>query len=138
MNDILQQIVAATRARLPHEAPPDRDAAARAASARPAHALASAIAREGINIIAEIKAASPSAGTIVENPDVERIASDYARGGAVAISVVTERDFFRGSRDWLARAASTSGLPVLMKDFIVDESQLLRGIAAGASAILLL
>lgn len=138
MNDVLAQIVAATRARLPQEPPADRAAASRAANARPAHAFATAIACDGINVIAEIKAASPSAGPIVENPDVERIAGDYRRGGAKAISIVTERDFFHGSRDWIARAASASGLPVVMKDFIVEESQLIRGVAAGASAILLL
>src|SRR5207302_3581540 len=59
-------------------------------------------------------------------------------GGAAAISVVTEADFFGGSREWIERASVASGLPVLMKDFIIDESQLIRGIAAGASAILLL
>lgn len=138
MSDVLDKIVAATRARLAHEPAADRKAAERAANARPAHALTTAISCDGVNVIAEIKAASPSAGAIVENPDVERIAADYKTGGAAAISVVTERDFFHGSRDWIARAASASGLPVLMKDFIVDESQLIRGVAAGASAILLL
>lgn len=138
MSDILHQIVAATRARLATEPPPDRAAASRAAHAREANAFAKAISCDGVNVIAEIKAASPSAGSIVDNPDVERIAIDYGVGGAKAISVVAERDFFRGSRDWIARAASASGLPVLMKDFIVDESQLIRGVAAGASAILLL
>jgi len=138
MSDVLDRIVAATRARLPHEPPADRVAASRAAGAREAHALARAISCDGINVIAEIKAASPSAGDIVESPDVEAIAAEYKTGGAKAISIVTERDFFKGSRDWIARAASASGLPVLMKDFVVDESQLIRGVAAGASAILLL
>jgi indole-3-glycerol phosphate synthase len=73
----------------------------------------------------------------VENPNVEAIASEYKRGGASAISIVTEPEFFRGSQQWIARAAST-GLPVIMKDFIVDRRQLLCGVAAGASAILLL
>jgi indole-3-glycerol phosphate synthase len=74
----------------------------------------------------------------MENPDVEAIARDYARGGAAAISIVTEPEFFRGSHEWIARAASASGLPVVMKDFVIDERQLLCGIAAGANAILLL
>jgi indole-3-glycerol phosphate synthase len=123
VSDILDQIVARTRARLLPLDPP--------------HAFASAISRHGINVIAEIKSASPSAGTIVENPNVESIAADYKRGGAAAISIVTEPEFFRGSSSWIARAKST-GLPVIMKDFIVDERQLLHGIAAGANAILLL
>jgi indole-3-glycerol phosphate synthase len=91
-----------------------------------------------IKLIAEIKSASPSAGVIVENPDVESIAADYARGGAGAISVVTEPEFFRGDRAWIARAAGASGLPVIMKDFVLEPSQLLAGVAAGASAILLI
>ena len=129
---ILDDIVARTRARLGTEPPPDRDAAA---SNRPPFALTAALRRDRINVIAEIKSASPSAGSIVENPDVEAIASAYKQGGAAAISIVTEPDFFRGSREWIARA---TGLPVLMKDFVIDDSQLIRGIAAGASAILLL
>jgi len=135
---ILDKIVARTRARLGGEAPPDREAAERAARNRSSFALTEALKREGINVIAEIKSASPSAGPIVENPDVEEIAAAYREGGAAAISVVTEPDFFRGSRDWIEDASLASGLPVLMKDFIIEESQLIRGIAAGASAILLL
>ncbi len=138
MTDFLETIVARTRERLKSEPLPDRAAAERAARARPPHTLAAALQRDKISIIAEIKAASPSAGTIVENPDVGAIAAEYKSGGAAAISIVTERDSFRGSRAWIARAAAASGLPILMKDFIVDEAQLVRGVAAGASAILLL
>jgi indole-3-glycerol phosphate synthase len=140
---VLDQIVARTRERLREEARPDRRAAEEVAQRRTPHAFRDAIGGgQAIlpvpRIIAEIKSASPSAGSIVENPDVETIARDYARGGAAAISVVTERDFFRGSRGWLSRARAASGLPVLMKDFIVEPSQVIRGIAAGADAILLL
>ena len=135
---ILDDIVSRSRARLGSEPPPDRPAADCAARIRTPFALTAALRRDGINVIAEIKSASPSAGSIVGDPDVETIAADYGRGGAAAISVVTEPEFFRGSRDWLGRAAAASGLPVLMKDFIIDESQLVRGVAAGASAILLL
>jgi len=132
---VLDDIVAATRARLATEAPADVNAARRVAASREPHRFENALRRDGVNVIAEIKAASPSAGTIVENPDVQQIAADYEAGGAAAISIVTERDFFRGDRAWIARVAT---LPVVMKDFIVDESQLIRGVAAGASAILLL
>lgn len=135
---VLDQIVARTRERLRDEAKPDRRAAEEVVQQRPAHAFRDAVTRNAVNVIAEIKSASPSAGPIVENPDVETIAGDYARGGAAAISVVTEQDFFRGSRDWLSRARAASGLPVLMKDFIVEPAQIIRGIAAGADAILLL
>jgi indole-3-glycerol phosphate synthase len=131
---ILDDIVARTRAR--SEPPPDRAAAEIAARNRPPFALTAALRRDRINVIAEIKSASPSAGTIVDNPNVEAIATAYKQGGAAAISIVTEPEFFRGSRDWIASAAGQ--LPVLMKDFVIDESQLIRGVAAGASAILLL
>jgi indole-3-glycerol phosphate synthase len=135
---ILDDIVSRTRARLGGEPPPDLAAAERAGRNRPPYALTDALKNHRINLIAEIKSASPSAGTIIENPDVEAIADDYKQGGAAAISIVTEPEFFRGSRAWISRAASSSGLPVLMKDFVVDQSQLIRGVAAGASAILLL
>jgi indole-3-glycerol phosphate synthase/phosphoribosylanthranilate isomerase len=148
MNDVLMQIVAATRARLDRDRP---DAAFLASAARQAaagsrpHRFITALGggiqrtagRSG-RIIAEVKAASPSAGWIVRDPAVEEIAASYAAGGASALSVVTEPDFFHGSRDWLSRGSEASGLPVIMKDFIVEPVQLLEGIAAGADAILLL
>src|SRR5712691_13023830 len=132
MNDFLETIVARTRERVKILEP------ARPAPSRRPFAFSKALASDGIHLIAEIKSASPSAGSIVENPDVESIARDYARGGASAISIVTEPEFFRGSHEWIRRASSASGLPVVMKDFIVDERQLLCGVAAGANAILLL
>lgn len=135
---VLDRIVERTRERLRAEEKPDRRAAEEAAQRRTPHAFREALSRDGVNVIAEIKSASPSAGAIVENPDVEAIARDYARGGAAAVSVVTEPEFFRGSRGWLARARGASGLPVIMKDFIVEPAQIIRGIAAGADAILLL
>jgi indole-3-glycerol phosphate synthase len=141
VNDFLSRIVATTRARLaaePIDAEDLRVAARQAAARRPSFAFSSALRNgNGIKVIAEIKSASPSAGTIVENPDVESIAADYARGGASAISVVTEPEFFRGSRAWIERAAAAN-LPVIMKDFVVEPEQLEQGVAAGASAVLLL
>ena len=138
---VLDEIVERTRARLAEE-PMDVEDVRRAArdwaASRTPFAFRNALARDGVNVIAEIKSASPSAGSIVDRPDVETIARDYARGGAAAVSVVTEPEFFRGSHDWLARAREASGLPVIMKDFIVEPSQIMRGMAAGADAILLL
>ena len=130
---ILDDIVSRTRARLASEPPIDRESAAKTPVP---FALTAALRQDRINVIAEIKSASPSAGSIVENPDVETIAAEYKAGGAAAISIVTEPEFFYGSREWIGRAANQ--LPILMKDFVVDESQLIRGVAAGASAILLL
>jgi indole-3-glycerol phosphate synthase len=141
MSDILDRIVERTRERLRNE-PMDVEDTRRAAmdqSAQREHfAFSKALRRDGVNVIAEIKSASPSAGTIVKNPDVEAIAADYARGGAAAMSVVTEEEFFEGSHAWIGRAKKAAGLPVIMKDFVVEPSQIMRGIAAGADAILLL
>lgn len=138
MSTVLDQIVERTRERLRTEDKPDRRAAESATEHRTPFAFRNAVSRAGTNVIAEIKSASPSAGSIVDNPDIETIARDYVRGGAAAISVVTEPEFFRGSREWIARAKAAAGLPVVMKDFVVEPSQIVRGIAAGADAILLL
>jgi indole-3-glycerol phosphate synthase len=138
MTTVLDQIVARTRERLRDEPLPDKKLVQQIADGRTPFAFSKALARDAVNVIAEIKSASPSAGSIVDNPDVEAIARDYARGGAAALSVVTEPEFFRGSRDWIARAKAATGLPAIMKDFVVEPSQLMRGIAAGADAILLL
>lgn len=142
MNDILCAIVERTRHDL-SESPIDesavRAAAAAVAERRLPHRFRDAIRGDGRpRIIAEIKAASPSAGVIVADPDVASIARAYAGGGAAAISVVTEPHFFHGSRAWLERAGDAAQRPVLMKDFVVSGAQLLRGIAAGADAVLLL
>lgn len=140
---VLEQIVERTRERLVAEPKPDRRRAEEVADGRLPFAYRLALAGPGVprttpRLIAEIKAASPSAGPIAPDPDVEAIARDYAAGGAAALSVVTEPDFFHGSRDWLQRARSAAALPVLMKDFVVDAAQIVRGIASGADAILLL
>lgn len=137
MSDFLEDIVARTRARL-RDLPPARPQRARDPFAFSRKLSGEPAESRLVHIIAEIKAASPSAGPIVPNPDVEQIAADYARGGASAISIVTEPELFHGSDSWIARAATASKLPVLMKDFILEERQLLCGVAAGASAMLLL
>jgi len=90
------------------------------------------------NIIAEIKRASPSKGTINDAIDVAETARIYEAGGACAISVLTEEEFFKGSLDDLRRARSAVNLPILRKDFIVDEFQILEAADAGADAILLI
>ncbi|MEO8218064.1 MAG: indole-3-glycerol phosphate synthase TrpC [Acidobacteriota bacterium] len=142
MNDVLRQIVERTREDLRHDVV-DWRALHRAARNRAAqktkHSFQSALRRGTgpITVIAEVKGSSPSAGTIVENPDVVAIASQYRDGGASAISVVTEPHFFHGSMEWVYRARSV-GLPVVMKDFVVDPVQIYRGVAAGADAVLLL
>ena len=90
--------------------------------------------------LCEIKHRSPSASLILPEADarIEDVARAYRRGGAAALSVVVEQDFFGGDPAWLPRAKAASGLPVLMKDFVVDESQLDFAVALGADAVLLI
>jgi indole-3-glycerol phosphate synthase len=97
-----------------------------------------ALTRPGISVIAEHKRRSPSAGPIREGATVAEIVTAYERGGAAALSVLTEPFHFAGSLDDLREARAASSLPVLRKDFIVDEYQLYEAAAAGADAILLI
>ena len=102
------------------------------------HALRSALRSEGINIIAEFKRRSPSKGTIRADANLTEIVQGYESGGAVAISVLTEEDYFDGSLDDLRAVKSTVKLPVLRKDFVFDDYQVYESVAAGADAILLI
>ncbi len=106
-------------------------------SAKP-HALLDAVRRDGVNIIAEFKRRSPSKGMIRGDADVTGIARSYAAGGAVAMSVLTEEDYFAGSLDDLRTVKATVDLPVLRKDFMFEEYQIYEAAAAGADAILLI
>ncbi|CAN5641976.1 indole-3-glycerol phosphate synthase TrpC [soil metagenome] len=99
--------------------------------------LRAALDGPGVAVIAEIKRASPSAGIFDANLNATETATAYARGGAAAISVLTEPEFFKGSLDDLA-SARAAGLPVLRKDFILDTWQVLESRAAGADALLLI
>ena len=105
--------------------------------ARP-HAFRSALQRDGVNIIAEFKRRSPSKGTIRDGANPIEMARAYQAGGAVAMSVLTEEDYFAGSLDDLRQVKSTVDLPVLRKDFIFDEYQVYESAAVGADAILLI
>lgn len=91
-----------------------------------------------VGVIAEIKRRSPSQGSIRPNLDPVAYATGYVRGGAAGISVLTEERHFGGSLDDLAAVAGAVQIPVLRKDFIIDELQLLEALAAGASAVLLI
>jgi len=93
---------------------------------------------EAIRIIAEIKKASPSKGVIREDFSPDLIALDYELGGAAAISVLTEEKFFLGSLTFLREVRDVAGLPVLRKDFLLDEYDILESRAAGADAVLLI
>jgi indole-3-glycerol phosphate synthase len=97
-----------------------------------------ALLRPGISLIAEHKRRSPSAGSIRDGSTVEDIVLAYERGGAAALSILTEPFHFGGSLDDLRAARAVTDLPVLRKDFIVDRYQLYEAAAAGADAILLI
>jgi indole-3-glycerol phosphate synthase len=96
-----------------------------------------ALMRPGTSVIAEHKRRSPSAGTIREGATCEEIVRAYDRGGAAAVSVLTEEAHFGGSLDDLRAARDTTDLPLLRKDFTIDPYQLYEAKAAGADAVLL-
>jgi indole-3-glycerol phosphate synthase len=102
------------------------------------HALSNALRRDGINIIAEFKRRSPSKGIIRPDADLLQIVKSYEAGGAAAISVLTEEDYFSGSLDDLRTVKASIDLPVLRKDFVFDKYQVYESAAAGADAILLI
>jgi indole-3-glycerol phosphate synthase len=97
-----------------------------------------ALTRPGVSLIAEHKRRSPSAGDIRKGSSVGDVVKAYERGGAAALSILTEPFYFGGSLDDLREARAASSLPVLRKDFIVDRYQLYEAVAAGADAILLI
>jgi indole-3-glycerol phosphate synthase len=139
----LQRIVARTRGELVARraarplAEVEAAAAARAA-ADPPRPFAAALRRGGLSVIAEHKRRSPSAGTIRDDLEIEDVVAAYERGGAAALSVLTERVGFGGTLDDLRRARSAATLPILRKDFVVDPFQVVESMAAGADAILLI
>jgi indole-3-glycerol phosphate synthase len=89
-------------------------------------------------IIAEIKKASPSEGVIRQDMDIGCIARSYTANGASAISVVTDKQFFQGDIDWIKEVKKATVLPVIRKDFVLDEKQVWESKAAGADAMLLI
>ena len=97
-----------------------------------------ALARPGISVIAEHKRRSPSVGAIREGASLTEIVQAYERGGATALSILTEPAHFGGSLDDLTEAIAVTEMPVLRKDFIIDPYQLYESAAAGADAILLI
>jgi indole-3-glycerol phosphate synthase len=94
--------------------------------------------RDRVNIVAEFKRRSPSKGVIRADADLKQIVNSYHAGGAAAISVLTEEDYFSGSLDDLRAVKKLVELPVLRKDFLFDEYQVYESAAAGADAVLLI
>ena len=140
--DLLRTIVAATEriveTRRERESLPALER--RASSARPRGAdFEGGLARtDRVNVIAECKRRSPSKGVLAADYDAVGIARQYEQGGAAAISVLTEPTFFDGALEHLTAVRSSVTLPLLRKDFIVDEYQLFEARAAGADAVLLI
>ena len=141
--DVLSEIIAKKRERVQAakvDAPLDqvlRLAQESRSNAKP-RALVNALRQDGINVIAEFKRRSPSKGVIRPGADLLKIMKGYSDGGAAAISVLTEEDYFSGSLEDLRAVKSTVYLPVLRKDFVFDDYQVYESAAAGADAILLI
>lgn len=139
---ILDKIVEATKIRVAQEKEVETPKAVKAAAlALPSDTgfpFEAALRQQDFNFICEVKKASPSKGIIAEHFPYLDIAKEYEVAGAAAISVLTEPDFFKGDKKYLQEIASTVKIPVLRKDFIIDEYQIYQAKVWGASAILLI
>ena len=139
---ILDTIVEATKIRVAKEKEMETPEAVKAAAlALPSDTgfpFEAALRQQDFNFICEVKKASPSKGIIAEHFPYLDIAKEYEVAGAAAISVLTEPDFFKGDKKYLQEIASTVKIPVLRKDFIIDEYQIYQAKVWGASAILLI
>ena len=139
---ILDTIVEATKIRVAQEkqveSPEAVKAAALALPSDTGFPFEAALRQQDFNFICEVKKASPSKGIIAEHFPYLDIAKEYEVAGAAAISVLTEPDFFKGDKKYLQEIASTVKIPVLRKDFIIDEYQIYQAKVWGASAILLI
>ena len=137
---ILRQIIDSTEKELAErrERVPLADLEAQLHGRGPDRPFAEALARHGLSVIAEFKRRSPSAGEIRPAATVDEIVGAYERGGAAALSILTEEENFGGSLDDLVAARAASDLPILRKDFIIDHYQIVESAIAGADAILLI
>ena len=139
---ILDKIIEATKIRVAEEkqveSPETVKAAAVALPTDTGFPFETALRQQDFNFICEVKKASPSKGIIAEHFPYLDIAKEYEVAGAAAISVLTEPDFFKGDKKYLQEIASTVKIPVLRKDFIIDEYQIYQAKVWGASAILLI
>lgn len=140
---ILDDILEHKRGELPALHAQGRDALqARAAAASAPRGFGQALRdkahERGMAVIAEVKKASPSKGLIREDFDPATLASAYARGGAACLSVLTDRDYFRGAPEYLSQAREAAGLPALRKDFTIDPLQVFEARALGVDCILLI
>jgi indole-3-glycerol phosphate synthase len=144
MSDILQKIIATKRQEVDAaERDLSREAIVKRARGGAAPrdfvaAIRNKIGADQAAVIAEVKKASPSKGVLRENFHPADIAASYERGGAACLSVLTDRDYFQGSPDYLRAARDACALPVLRKDFMIDAYQVFEARAMGADCILLI
>lgn len=135
---MLDDILAGVRRRLPMLQALEGELRAAAQRMPPARDFQAALAAPGLSVIAEFKRASPSRGEFGADLDPAERAGEYAAGGAAALSVLTEPDFFLGSGEDLERARAAADLPTLRKDFILHRAQVWETRAMGADALLLI
>jgi len=137
---ILDRIIASTRVRVARIESETSLAEVEEAARRrePPRDFAGALNGAGIGLIAEVKRASPSKGPLRPDLDASSLAREYSAGGAAAISVLTEKDYFLGGFADLEAARAAAGLPVLCKDFLIEEYQVYEARAHGADAVLLI
>jgi indole-3-glycerol phosphate synthase len=138
MSSFLEQILSGRRRAVEALQPALATLEERARNVPTSRDFAGALRREGMSIITEIKRRSPSKGELKSDLDPAELARAYERGGAHAISVLTEPDFFDGSGADLTSAREATRLPVLWKDFILDRAQIVDACVRGADAILLI
>jgi indole-3-glycerol phosphate synthase len=140
MPTFLETVVERTQAGLAarKRAVPAAELKSRLGPSRRGRPFSEALIAEGISLIAEMKRASPSRGPIRPGASVSEVVQAYQRAGARAVSVLTEGAYFGGSLDDLVEARGACELPLLRKDFVVDEYQILEARAAGADAVLLI
>jgi indole-3-glycerol phosphate synthase len=137
---ILDTIVARKRIEISdaQTARPRRGLEDRLPDSPPVRDFVAALRQPGLRVIAEVKKASPSAGIIRADFDPARIAQTYERHGATCVSVLTDEHFFQGHLDYLTAIRQEAGIPLLRKEFILDEYQLIEARVAGADAVLLI
>jgi indole-3-glycerol phosphate synthase len=137
---VLDRIVDSTRADVARRrnVVPLSELERQASGTREDRPFSEALTRPGISLIAEHKRRSPSAGEIRRGATVTEIVQAYERGGAAAVSILTEEHHFGGTLDDLREARAASALPILRKDFVVDPYQVYESAVAGADAILLI